>query len=234
MDRAEILRSLTALGADLQEHGLTADLYIVGGAAIALAYDDRRATRDIDALFVPKAEVYAAAGRVRDQLDLPEGWLNDAVKGFLLGPDPFTTEVIDLPGVRCEVASPEMVLVLKCLAHRTGEDDDDVRLLRVSRGSWWMPAAIQASIRQGGGGADTGVVSATTTTPPVGVWAPWAPPKTYGTPLCPGGGSRRPGGRSRSRGANGRRSQPADTGGRVLRPRGAGGVGAPSGRAGAR
>jgi len=134
VDRAEILRSLAALGADLQQRGLTADLYVVGGAAIALAYDDRRSTRDIDALFVPKAEVYAAATRVRDRLDLPEGWLNDAVKGFLLGPDPFKTEVVEFPGVRCEVASPEMVLVLKCLAHRVGEDDDDVRLLARSAG----------------------------------------------------------------------------------------------------
>ena len=134
MDRTEILRALRALGAELESRGITADLYVVGGAAIALAYDDRRSTRDIDAIFVPKSEVYDAAARVRDTLDLPEGWLNDAVKGFLLGPDPFPTEVLELPGLRCEVASPEMVLVLKCLAHRVGEDDDDVRLLAAAAG----------------------------------------------------------------------------------------------------
>jgi methylmalonyl-CoA mutase cobalamin-binding subunit len=54
MRRDEILRALAALGADLAERGLVADLYVVGGAAIALAYDERRATRDIDAVFVPK------------------------------------------------------------------------------------------------------------------------------------------------------------------------------------
>ena len=134
MDRAQILAALTALGEELHEHGVTADLYVVGGAAIALAYDERRSTRDIDAVFVPKSAVYAAAARVRDNLDLPEGWLNDAVKGFLLGPDPFHTEIIEVPGLRCEVASPEMVLVLKCLAHRLGEDDDDVRLLTAAAG----------------------------------------------------------------------------------------------------
>jgi Nucleotidyltransferase of unknown function (DUF6036) len=129
VDRGQILAALAALGADLADRGLTADVYVVGGAAIALAYDERRATRDIDAVFVPKTEVYAAAARVRERLGLPEGWLNDAVKGFLLGPDRYPTEVIDLPGVRCEVASPETVLVLKCLAHRVGEDEEDVRLL---------------------------------------------------------------------------------------------------------
>jgi len=133
MDRTEILAALTALGRRLADQGVTADIYVVGGAAIALAYDDRRSTRDIDAVFVPKTAVYAAAAEVRDDLELPEGWLNDAVKGFLLGPDPFPTEIIEVPGLRCEVASPEMVLVLKCLAHRVGEDDD-VRLLAAAAG----------------------------------------------------------------------------------------------------
>src|SRR5687767_13862070 len=87
--REEILRALTALGEELASRDLRADLYVVGGAAMALAYDERRATRDVDAVFAPKAEVYAAAARVAERLDLPEGWLNDAVKGFLLGPDPW-------------------------------------------------------------------------------------------------------------------------------------------------
>lgn len=55
--------------------------------------------------------------------------MNDAVKGFLLGPDPYRTQSLELPGLRCEIASAEMVLVLKALAHRIGEDDDDLRLL---------------------------------------------------------------------------------------------------------
>jgi Nucleotidyltransferase of unknown function (DUF6036) len=129
VDRSDILAALAALGTELLSRGITADLYVVGGAAIALAYDDRRATRDIDAVFLPKIDVYRAAERVAAQLGLPEGWLNDAVKGFLLGPDPFDTEIIELPGLRCEIASPQMVLVLKALAHRIGEDDDDLLLL---------------------------------------------------------------------------------------------------------
>jgi hypothetical protein len=129
MDRDEIVAALTALAGDLHARGLTADMYVVGGAAIALAFDERRATRDIDAVFVPKAEVYAAAGRVGESRGLPDGWLNDAVKGFLTGDDPAAARVLDLPGLRCQVASPRVLLALKVLAHRVGEDDDDVRLL---------------------------------------------------------------------------------------------------------
>lgn len=129
MDRAEILAALTALGEQLREIGVVADLYVVGGAAIALAYDERRSTRDIDAVFVPKNVVYEAADRVARDRGLPQGWLNDAVKGFLLGPERFPTEIVDLPGLRVEVASSQTVLVMKALAHRIGEDDDDLRLL---------------------------------------------------------------------------------------------------------
>lgn len=134
MDRQEIIEALTTLGRTLLDRGLTGDIYVVGGAAIALAYDERRATKDIDAVFAPKAEIYSAAADVGERLNLPEGWLNDAVKGFLLGPDRFRTEIIELPGLRCEIASVETVLVLKCLAHRVGEDDADVRLLAEKAG----------------------------------------------------------------------------------------------------
>ncbi len=134
MRRDEILKALTALGAELAARGLVADLYVVGGAAVTLAYDERRATKDIDAVFIPKNEVYAATARVAAALDLPDGWLNDAVKGFLLGPDRFPTKTLEMPGLRCEVASAETVLVLKCLAHRLGEDDDDVVLLAAQLG----------------------------------------------------------------------------------------------------
>lgn len=36
---------------------VTAQLFVVGGAAMALAYDRDRLTRDVDALFVPAPEV---------------------------------------------------------------------------------------------------------------------------------------------------------------------------------
>lgn len=134
MQRDDILQAFAAVGAELGRSGITADVYVVGGAAIALAYDERRSTRDVDAVFAPKNAVYRAAAAVADELGLPEGWLNDAVKGFLLGPDPYRTEILEVPGLRCEVASAEVVLVMKCLAHRIGEDEDDVRLLAAEAG----------------------------------------------------------------------------------------------------
>lgn len=129
MDRDEIIAALTDLAAELQRQGASADMYVVGGAAIALAFDERRATRDIDAVFEPKDIVYEAAATVAEERGLPPGWLNDAVKGFLAGDDPAATPVLDLPGLRCVAASPRILLALKVLAHRVGEDEEDLRLL---------------------------------------------------------------------------------------------------------
>lgn len=123
------MAALTALGEALERRGTQGEMYIVGGAAMALAYDARRSTRDIDGVFEPKAAVYEAAAEVAEQLELPPGWLNDAVKGFLAGDDPEAAPVLDVPGLRCMAASPRMLLALKVLAHRVGEDEGDVRLL---------------------------------------------------------------------------------------------------------
>jgi hypothetical protein len=50
LDRARIRDLFTRLGERLQRRGVVGDVYVIGGAAIALAYDARRATRDIDAV----------------------------------------------------------------------------------------------------------------------------------------------------------------------------------------
>lgn len=134
MDRDEIIAALTALAEVLHARGITGEMYVVGGAAIALAYDARRSTRDIDAVFEPKLAVYDAAAEVARRLELPPGWLNDAVKGFLAGDDPDASPVLEVPGLRCLAASPRVLLALKVLAHRVGEDEDDVRLLAAELG----------------------------------------------------------------------------------------------------
>lgn len=129
MDRTEIVRLLTELGRRLAARGLNGDMYVVGGAAIALAFDARRVTRDIDAVFEPKIEIYKEAGDMARDEGLPDGWLNDAVKSFLAAPDEAAAVALDLPGLRVSTASARALLALKVLAHRVGEDEEDVRLL---------------------------------------------------------------------------------------------------------
>jgi len=129
VQRSEILELLHLLAARLASQGLKGEMYVVGGAAIALTFDEGRSTRDIDAVFEPKRAIYDAAAEIAVERGLAEGWLNDAVKGFLTGPDEGATPVLDLPGLSVATASPRIILAMKVLAHRPGEDDADVQLL---------------------------------------------------------------------------------------------------------
>jgi hypothetical protein len=88
LGREDIRALLDALSAELAARRARAELFLVGGAALAVAYDAARATRDLDAVFVPADVVRQAAAAVAEREGLGQDWLNDAVKGFLPGPDP--------------------------------------------------------------------------------------------------------------------------------------------------
>ena len=73
LDRVQLERAFTALGERLVRRGVVADVFVVGGAAMALAYDATRVTRDVDSLFVPHGVVLEEARNVAQDLGLPHG-----------------------------------------------------------------------------------------------------------------------------------------------------------------
>lgn len=127
--QARIVSALQALGEELTSKGVHGQIFIVGGAAMALAYSTRRVTKDIDAVFEPKSAIYTAAAEVAEELGLPEDWLNDAVKGFIPGPDEDRRAVPNILGIEVTTASPRYLLAMKLMAMRFGEDDEDIEIL---------------------------------------------------------------------------------------------------------
>jgi len=100
---------------------VVADLYVFGGAAMAVAYDARRATRDVDALFMPHGIVLDEAQAVAKEFGLPGWWLNEQASAYVApGGDPDAKLVFDHPGLRVSAASPEHLLAMKVLAARRG------------------------------------------------------------------------------------------------------------------
>lgn len=96
---------------------------------MALAYDARRATRDIDAVFQPHGVVLDEARAVADELGLPHWWLNEQASAYVApGGDAAAPRVFDHPGLRVAAASPEHLLAMKVLAARR-RDADDIRFL---------------------------------------------------------------------------------------------------------
>ncbi|HEY8756200.1 MAG TPA: DUF6036 family nucleotidyltransferase [Candidatus Dormibacteraeota bacterium] len=129
LDRNAALGALEELASVLDSRGITGRMFVVGGAALALAFDARRTTRDIDAVFEPKSEVYSAAREVATHLNLPDDWLNDAVKGFIPGTDPDALPIFDRPGLSVSAASARFLLAMKLRAARVEQDVEDIRFL---------------------------------------------------------------------------------------------------------
>ncbi|MBO0686741.1 MAG: hypothetical protein J2P45_26640, partial [Candidatus Dormibacteraeota bacterium] len=126
----EFLDALRSLGAKLHQRGVTADLYIFGGAAMVMAYKARPATRDIDAVFEPDTEVLGAAQEVARERRWPRSWLNNQASGFVSRlPDHGGRVILEEPGIRCMVASPEHLLAMKVMAARQSQDAGDIRFL---------------------------------------------------------------------------------------------------------
>src|SRR5260370_1863186 len=120
---------LDDLSAELAARGARGELLLGGGAALAVAYDGTRATRDLDAVFIPTDVVRQAARAVAEHRGLTEDWLNDAVKGFLPGPDPDAQRFYSSDSLIVDIASPRYLLAMKLFAARPELDADRIILL---------------------------------------------------------------------------------------------------------
>ncbi|MFL6074571.1 MAG: DUF6036 family nucleotidyltransferase [Mycobacteriales bacterium] len=129
LGRKEIEDAFRRLGDRLHRRGVVADIYVFGGAAMALAYDSRRATRDVDAVFVPHGVVLEEARAVADELGLPSWWLNEQASAYVSrADDQRRRHIFDHPGLRVSTASAEHLLAMKVLAGRR-RDYEDIRVL---------------------------------------------------------------------------------------------------------
>jgi hypothetical protein len=86
--------------------GWTTSIY-----SLAMAYDAMRATRDLDAVFIPSDVVRQAAAVVAQHRGLAEDWLNDAVKRFLPGTDPDAQHFYFSDLLIVNAASPDTCLL---------------------------------------------------------------------------------------------------------------------------
>lgn len=67
LDRNQLYALLSELSQRLEQRGETAQFLVVGGAAIALAYNGRRTTSDIDAAFTAADTVCKIAADMSEE-----------------------------------------------------------------------------------------------------------------------------------------------------------------------
>ncbi|MNU47201.1 hypothetical protein D3C71_360830 [compost metagenome] len=131
---ADLQVAFGELGQRALDQGLLLEISMYGGAAIMLAYAQRPATRDVDAVFHDSGSaVRRLAAEVARDHDWPEDWLNDGVKGFLSHRDrePGLKRLFGsypdekVPGLRVMVAAPEYLFAMKCMAMRIDDEMDN-------------------------------------------------------------------------------------------------------------
>ena len=130
LSSADIKIAFDALSNEFEQAGERAEFVVVGGAAVVLLFAARESTKDVDAFFLmPEAsKVRAAAERVARLLDLPDDWLNDGAKGYMVG---VTTGALlyESQFLIVRAASLAQLLAMKLAAWRDAVDREDARLL---------------------------------------------------------------------------------------------------------
>jgi len=122
---------LHELGRRLAARGIRAELYIFGGAAVAMAYNARRITGDIDAYMRPSEEVYKEARKMARELGLSDGWLSGDGAAWLPNlPAGWQDDGEDFSGLRVSVADPRTPIAMKLIASRARDTKDLVLLFR--------------------------------------------------------------------------------------------------------
>jgi hypothetical protein len=130
LSATNITAAFGALSEELAREGKRAELLVVGGAALVLLYGARASTKDVDAYFVrPEASsIRAAAHRVAARLNLPNDWLNDGAKGYIVGLS--DGEVLYAsPALTVRAAATAQLLAMKLAAWRDAIDRGDAALL---------------------------------------------------------------------------------------------------------
>lgn len=129
LGKEDILTAFEEIGSLAKERGIVVDIGVYGGSAIALQWEFRRTTRDVNIVVFGDPEfLREASSLVASRHRWPENWMNDAVKGFLSARQDVRLYMefprnAENPGLRVFTPTPEYMLAMKCMAMRTGGPD---------------------------------------------------------------------------------------------------------------
>lgn len=113
LDREGILELLRQFGGELVDRGLEADVYVVGGTAMVVAYDRLCLTQDVGAVGA----------------EIEPDWFDDRIRLLPRVVDVDRVEAFSAPGISVSVASARHMLAMKVRAARDARDLSDIRLL---------------------------------------------------------------------------------------------------------
>jgi hypothetical protein len=128
MTHQEIEFYLKELDFELEHRGVKGEICLYGGAVMCLVYNARPSTKEVDAIFEPIQILRVAVGAVADKYHLPEDWLNDSVKGFVV--EHRQRILFQWPHLTVYVPEADYLLAMKVLAARVDSmDRKDIQFL---------------------------------------------------------------------------------------------------------
>lgn len=115
----------------LAARGVEVEVYIVGGAAMALHLGREQLTPDIDGIFKPQTEVFAEAAAMADEYGLDPHWVNSSFLSYMsFSPkDDGEPTVVEIRGHKVTIASKRVLLAMKIAASRSKDHTDTSRLI---------------------------------------------------------------------------------------------------------
>ncbi len=171
LDKAAILRGLHKIDAYAKAEKIVVDLSIYGGAAMAIAFDVRRATRDVDAVVHGAPDfLRRVVATIALEEHWPADWMNDGVKGFTSANEKMqlmeSFAASAEGGLRVYTPAPEYLFAMKCMAMRPegiggSHDISDIEALADAAAikdvdaalalveAFYPPARIPAKVRFG-------------------------------------------------------------------------------------
>ncbi|MGB8196224.1 MAG: nucleotidyltransferase [Acidimicrobiales bacterium] len=138
-----MVTALSEVGAELERRGVTAKLYVVGGAVMVLSFDARDATFDVDGDFYPRDVVSDVTQDVARRQGLPRDWLNFAANGFIpVFKSPEWRPLFRFGTLEVLAADDRTMLAMKLRASRGQRDEPDIALLLGRCGITSVEAAL--------------------------------------------------------------------------------------------
>jgi hypothetical protein len=136
LSKEDILSGLHRLDELASVAGKRIEISVYGGAAMILSFDGgRKSTYDVDVVIRDGRDfIRQAAKTIAEEHAWHEGWLNDAVKGFVAKTEdlrPLQNWADKKVGLVIQVATPEYLLAMKCMAMRFDTDKHDLKDIQI-------------------------------------------------------------------------------------------------------
>ena len=148
LDKDIINKAFSLLGLKLEKNKIIARICVYGGSALLFISTIKRMSADIDYRIIELKSINSEFSEysslinkfrkilleIKEELNLPEDWMNDGVKGFISTDEILSDEITFGDGSLTVIfPSLEYILAMKCIAMRSVDesvhDKNDIKLL---------------------------------------------------------------------------------------------------------